>query len=81
MPVSRVILQRTLVRGKQCSNNQYDTQNCHRVQNNYQDSSFDTNLSQTKHHNERLKQKYDNSGKLIYSYEETLLPECHMTEG
>ncbi|CAF3035087.1 unnamed protein product [Rotaria sp. Silwood2] len=64
MPVSRVILQRTLVR----------------VQNNYQDSSFDTDLSQTKHHNERLQQKYDNSGKLIYAYEETLLPESRMTE-
>ncbi|CAF0865986.1 unnamed protein product [Rotaria sordida] len=80
MPVARVILQRTLVRGTQCPNNQHGTQNSHRVQNNYQDSSVDIDLSQTKHRNERLKQKYDNSGKLIYSYEEPLSPECRMTD-
>ncbi|CAF1303047.1 unnamed protein product [Rotaria sordida] len=67
MPVARVILQHTLVRGNQCPNNQYDF-------------SFNIDLSQTKHHNERLKQKYNNSGKLVYAYEETLLPECRMTE-
>ncbi|CAF5082737.1 unnamed protein product, partial [Rotaria sp. Silwood1] len=80
MPVARVILQRTLVRGTQCPNNQYGTQNLHRVQNNHQDSSLDIDLSQTKHRNERLKQKYDYSGKLMYAYEEALVPECRMTE-
>ncbi|CAF4006929.1 unnamed protein product [Rotaria sordida] len=79
MPVAHVILQRTLVRGNQCSNNQYDTENLHRVQNNDQDSSLDIDLSQAKYRNERLKQKYDNSGKLIYAYE-TLLSEWRMTE-
>ncbi|CAF1302940.1 unnamed protein product [Rotaria sordida] len=79
MPVAHVILQRTLVRGNQCSNNQYDTENLQRVQNNDQDSSLDIDLSQAKYRNERLKQKYDNSGKLIYAYE-TLLSEWRMTE-
>lgn len=62
MPVARVTLQRTLVRGTQCPNNQYSNQRTNH------DSSFDIDLSQANHRNERLKQKYDYSGRLIYAY-------------
>ena len=61
-------LQRTLVRGTQCPNNQHDTQHSHKTNNNHQGSSSDVDLSQANHRNERLKQKYDHSGRLIYAY-------------
>ncbi|CAF4293399.1 unnamed protein product [Rotaria socialis] len=80
MPVARVTLQRTLVRGAQCPNNQPNTQNSHRTPNNLEDSSSDIDLSHEKHRNERLKQKYDYSGNLMYAYEETSLPDCRLTE-
>jgi len=32
------------------------------------DSSLDIDLSKSNHRNERLKQKYDHSGSLIYTY-------------
>jgi hypothetical protein len=65
MPVARVTLHRTLVRGTQCPNNQAPTQQSHRVNH---DSTSDIDLSQANHRNERLKQKYDYSGRLIYTY-------------
>jgi hypothetical protein len=65
MPVARVILQRTLVRGTQCPNNQHRTQSSQRINHN---STSDVDLSQATHRNERLKQKYDYSGRLIYTY-------------
>jgi hypothetical protein len=65
MPVARVTLQRTLVRGTQCSNNQQNTQYSHQVNH---ESSSDVDLSQAHHRNERLKQKYDHSGSLMYAY-------------
>ena len=72
MPVARVIIQRTLVRGTQCPNNQQATQQSHRTNNNNnnnnQDSSSYVDLSQSNHRNERLKQKYDHSGRLMYAY-------------
>ncbi len=61
MPVARITLQRTLVRGTQCPNNQHSHGTNH-------DSSSDIDLSQANHRNERLKQKYDHSGRLIYTY-------------
>jgi hypothetical protein len=67
MPVARVILQRTLVRGTQCSNNQQSIRT-NNNNNNNQDSSSYVDLSQTNHRNERLKQKYDHSGSLMYAY-------------
>ena len=64
MPVVRITLQRTLVRGTQCPNNQQ-----HQGTNNHQQqSSSDIDLSQAHHRNERFKQKYDHSGRLIYAY-------------
>lgn len=68
MPVARVILQRTLVRGNQCPNTQNNKQNSHTNHHNHHDTSADTDLSVATHRNERLKQKYDNSGKLMYAY-------------
>jgi hypothetical protein len=65
MPVARITLQRTLVRGTQCPNNQHNTQNSNQGNN---DSSLDIDLSKSNHRNERLKQKYDHSGSLIYTY-------------
>jgi len=65
MPVARLTLQRTLIRGTQCPNNQHNSQQTHR------EPSMDINLSQLNHRNERLKQKYDHSGKLIYHYGRT----------
>ncbi len=61
MPVARITLQRTLVRGTQCPNNLHS----HGTND---DSSPDIDLSQANHRNERLKQKYDHSGRLIYTY-------------
>ncbi|CAF0809451.1 unnamed protein product [Adineta steineri] len=78
MPVARVTLQRTLVRGSHCPNNKQDTQQPHKT--NQQDQSTDIDLSQANHRNERLKQKYDYSGNLVYAYEETSSPECRTTE-
>jgi hypothetical protein len=68
MPVARITLQRTLVRGHQCPNNQHGSQHSHRTTNNHQELSTDIDLSQANHRNERLKQKYDHSGRLIYAY-------------
>lgn len=68
MPVARVTLQRTLVRGAQCPNNQHKMSNMHRTQTNHQEISTDIDLSQTKHRNERLKQTFDQSGVPIYTY-------------
>lgn len=68
LPVARVILQRTLVRGTQCPNQPSTTQHHHRPN---QDSTSDVDLSQTNHRTERLKQKYDYSGRLIYTYGES----------
>lgn len=65
MPVARITLQRTLVRGTQCPNSQVNNQHPQRTNH---DSSLDIDLSQTNQRNERLKQKYDHSGRLIYSY-------------
>ena len=68
LPVARVTLQRTLVRGTQCPNQPSTTQHHHRPN---QDSTSDVDLSQANHRNERLKQKYDYSGRLIYTYGES----------
>ncbi len=68
MPVARITLQRTLIRGTQCPNNQHDIQNSHRTDNNHQGLSSDVDLSKSNHRNERLKQKYDHSGHLTYAY-------------
>ncbi len=68
MPVARITLQRTLVRGTQCPNSQHGGQHHHRANNHHQETSPDIDLSQANHRNERLKQKYDHSGRLIYAY-------------
>lgn len=65
MPVARLVLQRTLVRGTQCPNNQHNSHQTHHV---HTEQSTDIDLSQLNHRTERLKQKYDHSGKLIYYY-------------
>lgn len=68
MPVARVVLQRTLVRGTQCPNNrQGSSAQSPPVSN---EPSMDIDLSQAHHRNEKLKQKYDYSGRLIYHYGE-----------
>ena len=61
MPVARITLQRTLIRGTQCPNSQSN----HRMN---PEPSNDIDLSQKHHRNERLKQQYDHSGRLIYHY-------------
>lgn len=58
-------LQRTLVRGTQCPNHQTNT---HQYPRPNHDSTSDIDLSQANHRNERLKQKYDYAGKLVYTY-------------
>lgn len=64
MPVARVTLERTLVRGSQCPNNpsaqQYQQQTPPYV-----------DLSQSNHRNERLKQKYDHNGQSMFTYGKT----------
>ena len=67
MPVARITLQRTLVRGTQCPNSQQRSQNPQRINHNL---TSDVDLSQANHRTERLKQKYDYSGRLIYTYGE-----------
>jgi len=66
MPVARVTLQRTLVRGTQCPNNKINTQ--HSQQTDHGSSHDIIDLSQANYRNDRLKQKYDHSGRLIYTY-------------
>ncbi|CAF1011801.1 unnamed protein product [Adineta ricciae] len=81
MPVARVTLQRTLVRGTQCPNNQNGRQHSQRTNHHHrEESSPDVDLSQVHHRNERVKQKYDHSGRLVYAYEEASTPECRLTE-
>ena len=67
-PVARIVLQRTLIRGNQCPNNQYKMQNSPRIHNDHRNVSPYFDLSKAKDRYERLKQKYDYSGRLIYAY-------------
>jgi hypothetical protein len=62
MPVARVTLQRTLVRGQQCPHNTGRQQEML-----HSPSSF-VDLSQNHHRNDRFKQKYDSAGQLMYAY-------------
>ena len=69
MPVARITLQRTLVRGTQCPSNQNGRQHSQRTNHHHrEESSPDIDLSQAHHRNERVKQKYDHSGRLVYAY-------------
>ena len=77
MPVARVTLHRTLVRGSQCANNQQAHRPNHNDNN--QDSASFIDLSQTNHRNERMKQKYDHSGQLMYAYGRTSAHARHRT--
>jgi len=76
MPVARVTLERTLVRGSQCPNNP----SAHRKQQHQPQTPSFVDLSQSNHRNERLKQKYDHNGQSMFTYDEALTPECRLTE-
>lgn len=65
LPVARVTLQRTLVRGSQCPNNQQPQRES---QQHNQDSASFVDLSQPSQRSERLKQKYNHAGQLVYAY-------------
>ena len=67
-PVARIVLQRTLIRGNQCPNNQHERHKSPRIYNDHRNVSPYVDLSKAKDRNERLKQKYDYSGRLIYAY-------------
>lgn len=64
MPVARVTLERTLVRGSQCPNNP----SAHRNQQYQSQTPSFVDLSQSNHRNERLKQKYDHNGQSMFTY-------------